>query len=718
MKKRLQKIIAGVLIGIMLTSGAAFAKQMSERIDVLYNNIKIIFDGVEYTPTDVNGNTVEPFIYKGTTYLPVRAIANAFNNEVDWDAENYTIILNSKDSDYKNKMPHAGNANIVSPEPSKPSVPNKLTSIDVLYNNIKIVIDGAEYTPKDVNGNTVEPFIYKGTTYLPIRAIANAFDKDVDWNSENYTVILNSNISKELDVNNGSVISPEASESSVPIALNSKEDIYALSRVLATDYARDKYYSVNPSLSLEDDVSRFKIPAGLTTDAEKIAYLQKASYRLENDVDVVLTQEYGTTAWDPNAFIGIGSSNYPFKGKFNGNNKTISLSSNKGLSTMYNSVDYIGFFSQISDAEISNTNIVISSDITAIKSATPNHMFAMGALVGYTDQSNISNCSVTYKKADFGLAYSEETFTDCAHVGGLVGRSCHTVYNNCKVNLENSKIFVTANKTSQPSGFGGVSVGGLLGFAVAGSDNKTELGRLGVELYNCSVVSNNSTQQDVVVASIEGGSECAVGGIVGCAFNNLLMKNCSTTITKGNIAANISEDKASSTLGSAVGGIIGRMEHTGQLVGCKVTGSYLNITSSGPDNNHVIGGIAGNAYGPIHRGFTPILDCHFSGSGTSTIGLEIDATNIKEASHSVGVAGIAGLGAYQMYDCSVKDVLIINHSKGIQKDSRVGNFAAVWMANVASNALFTPEPSEIGRCTAFGVTFDISDNVLINNLGN
>ena len=250
MKKRLQKIIAGVLIGIMLTSGAAFAKQMSERIDVLYNNIKIIIDGVEYTPTDVNGNTVEPFIYKGTTYLP-------------------------------------------------------------------------------------------------LRAIANAFDKDVDWNGENYTVILNSNISKELDVNNGSVISPEASESSVPIALNSKEDIYALSRVLATDYARGKYYSVNPSLSLEDDVSRFKIPAGLTTDAEKIAYLQKASYRLENDVDVVLTQEYDATAWDPNAFIGIGSSNYPFKGKFNGNNKTISLSSNKGLSTTSMSVDYIGFFSQI-----------------------------------------------------------------------------------------------------------------------------------------------------------------------------------------------------------------------------------------------------------------------------------------------------------------------------------------------------------------------------------
>ena len=41
MKKRLQGLIAGVLIGAMLTSGAVIAKQISETAELFYNNIKI-----------------------------------------------------------------------------------------------------------------------------------------------------------------------------------------------------------------------------------------------------------------------------------------------------------------------------------------------------------------------------------------------------------------------------------------------------------------------------------------------------------------------------------------------------------------------------------------------------------------------------------------------------------------------------------------------------
>lgn len=104
MKKRLQGLIAGVLIGAMLTSGVVFAKQASETISVIYDNIKILIDGKEYQPTDVNGNLVEPFIYNGTTYLPVRAIANAFDKEVDWEAQTNTVTLGSKNYDWLDQM--------------------------------------------------------------------------------------------------------------------------------------------------------------------------------------------------------------------------------------------------------------------------------------------------------------------------------------------------------------------------------------------------------------------------------------------------------------------------------------------------------------------------------------------------------------------------------------------------------------------------------------
>ena len=104
MKKRLQGLVAGVLIGVMLTSGAVFSKQASETIGVIYDNIKILIDGKEYKPTDANGNAVEPFIYNGTTYLPVRAIANAFDKEVDWEAQTSTVTLGSKNYDWLDQM--------------------------------------------------------------------------------------------------------------------------------------------------------------------------------------------------------------------------------------------------------------------------------------------------------------------------------------------------------------------------------------------------------------------------------------------------------------------------------------------------------------------------------------------------------------------------------------------------------------------------------------
>ncbi len=109
MKKRLQGFVAGLLITTLLTGGMVYAKQVSETISVIYDNIKILIDGKEYQPTDASGNTVEPFIYNGTTYLPVRAIGNAFNKDVNWDAENNTVILGSRGFDYLNKMSYVDN---------------------------------------------------------------------------------------------------------------------------------------------------------------------------------------------------------------------------------------------------------------------------------------------------------------------------------------------------------------------------------------------------------------------------------------------------------------------------------------------------------------------------------------------------------------------------------------------------------------------------------
>ncbi len=98
MKKRLQGLVAGVLIGVILTSGAVFAKQTSKTAELFYNNIKIKLNGQEVRPKDANGNYVEPFIIDGTTYLPVRAVANALGINVNWDSSTNSVLLSNQGS--------------------------------------------------------------------------------------------------------------------------------------------------------------------------------------------------------------------------------------------------------------------------------------------------------------------------------------------------------------------------------------------------------------------------------------------------------------------------------------------------------------------------------------------------------------------------------------------------------------------------------------------
>lgn len=105
--KRILAIILAVA-SILLLSATVIAKSTTETLNVIYDNIKIMIDGVEYIPTDVNGNVIEPFIYNGTTYLPVRGIANAFDKDVDWEAQTSTVIIGSKNYDWLDQMGYVG----------------------------------------------------------------------------------------------------------------------------------------------------------------------------------------------------------------------------------------------------------------------------------------------------------------------------------------------------------------------------------------------------------------------------------------------------------------------------------------------------------------------------------------------------------------------------------------------------------------------------------
>lgn len=93
MKQRTQGLIAGILIGAAGAGSAAFAKSMTQSIEVTYDNIKVYKDNVLCTLTDSNGGAVEPFIYEGTTYMPVRGTAQLAGMQVTWDGNTKSVYL-------------------------------------------------------------------------------------------------------------------------------------------------------------------------------------------------------------------------------------------------------------------------------------------------------------------------------------------------------------------------------------------------------------------------------------------------------------------------------------------------------------------------------------------------------------------------------------------------------------------------------------------------
>lgn len=73
-------------ITALATSGA---------IKIEVSPINVLVNGAVFRPMDANGNGVMVFTYNGTTYAPLRALAEAYGLEVGYDARNNIATVNS-----------------------------------------------------------------------------------------------------------------------------------------------------------------------------------------------------------------------------------------------------------------------------------------------------------------------------------------------------------------------------------------------------------------------------------------------------------------------------------------------------------------------------------------------------------------------------------------------------------------------------------------------
>ncbi|MBE7018573.1 MAG: copper amine oxidase N-terminal domain-containing protein [Ruminococcaceae bacterium] len=154
-KRSISIILAFVLILSALFSVTATAA----------DNISVYVDNKLVTLTDVNGNTVRPFIQNGTTYIPVRGVSQALGCIVEWDGDNRNVLIYKK----------------IDPDGMK---------FRNQTDDVKLYVDNQEQILYDANGTEVKPFIKDGTTYVPLRGVSKSLGYYVEWEGSTRSVYV------------------------------------------------------------------------------------------------------------------------------------------------------------------------------------------------------------------------------------------------------------------------------------------------------------------------------------------------------------------------------------------------------------------------------------------------------------------------------------------------------------------------------------------------
>lgn len=172
--KRTFFLLALLILALSVQVFAAEKNLTAEITDITVN-----LNGAPIDLLDAKGNTVDVLIVEGTSYLPVRAIANALGVNVIWDESTRNIALNSnKPTDPIVKI--SNNSSYKNGQTTNATTTD--ITLDINHNRIALT---------DANNNPIDVLIVDGASYLPVRSVASALNLTVNWDSATRTINLN-----------------------------------------------------------------------------------------------------------------------------------------------------------------------------------------------------------------------------------------------------------------------------------------------------------------------------------------------------------------------------------------------------------------------------------------------------------------------------------------------------------------------------------------------
>jgi hypothetical protein len=95
-KERIKGLIAGILLTVLIFTSVTMVSASTRRsvnANIVYDNIRIMIDGVETTLTDLEGRAIEPFIMDGAMYVPISPLVRQFGRSSVYDGTNRILAI-------------------------------------------------------------------------------------------------------------------------------------------------------------------------------------------------------------------------------------------------------------------------------------------------------------------------------------------------------------------------------------------------------------------------------------------------------------------------------------------------------------------------------------------------------------------------------------------------------------------------------------------------
>lgn len=100
MKRTITSFFGGMLSMLLIGSLAVSGLASDGSFSITANPIRIMVNGEVFQPKTADGNDALVFVYDGTTYAPLRAMADAYGLQVGYDSTRNMATVSSAETDF------------------------------------------------------------------------------------------------------------------------------------------------------------------------------------------------------------------------------------------------------------------------------------------------------------------------------------------------------------------------------------------------------------------------------------------------------------------------------------------------------------------------------------------------------------------------------------------------------------------------------------------